>query len=97
MKKYTLRTIKRTTIYRANVEAVRAIWPEHVEDFARELKVAANHLISNGGNFRAENGSLICAFGWMHTPQGADRWADLNIALDRYELKGAENELQKSN
>lgn len=86
MKRYTLKTIKKTKVYQANIEAVRAIYPGPEEDFARELMAAANHLIRSGGRFLQDENRLIGAFVWSATPQGNAAWASLYWAIHAYKM-----------
>lgn len=83
MKRYTLKTIKKTKVYQANIEAVRAIYPGHEEDFARELMVAAN-----AAEVFFDHVSLEFAFKWAKAPQGFLPWIKLYYAIGGA-LKGA--------
>lgn len=78
--KYTLKTIKKTKVYQANIEAVRAVFPGHEEDFARELMIAAN----SAPRFLEYENLLISAFTWGGTPQGHDAWSALFWGLGGY-------------
>lgn len=89
--KYTLKTIKKTKVYQANIEAVRAVFPGHEEDFARELMIAANSLKERGLIFRASEPRLVAAFGWVHTPQGDAPWWELNRHLERFKRDKEQN------
>lgn len=71
MKKYTLKTIKQTKCYKANIDAIKAIYPDHVEDFARELMIAANSI-----NFLSLKFIDEC-FIWKTSPQGHQPWSCL--------------------
>lgn len=83
--KYTLKTIKQTKTYQANVEAVRAVFPGHEKDFARELMIAAN----SAPNFMDDDEALNGAFVWKEAPQGHDSWSTLFWAI--YDFKKEQN------
>lgn len=73
--KYTLKTIKQTAVYQANIEAVKAIYPGHEEDFARELVRAAN---STEAIFKPLETSIFNSFLWHETPQGYNYWQKID-------------------
>ena len=87
MKRYTLKTIKQTTLYKANIEAVRAVFPGHEEDFARELMIAAN----SAPNF-LDDEALNGAFVWKETPQGRDSWSTLFWAICDFKKEQNKND-----
>lgn len=78
---YTIKTIKKTKVYLANVKKVRKIWPDHVEDFAEELMVAANWLEDSVFKFNRDTPSILGAFVWKETPQGREPWFNIYQAL----------------
>lgn len=80
MKRYTLKTIKKTKVYQANIEAVRAMFPGHEEDFARELMIAAD----SAPRFHKDENLIIRAFIWSATPQGSNAWSALFWGLGGY-------------
>jgi hypothetical protein len=88
MKRYTLKTIKKTKCYQANVEAVRAIYPGHEDDFARELMIAANAVRL----FNAEGDLLVSLFKWNDSPQGHDAWETLYWAICKYNTEQTKND-----
>lgn len=87
MSKYTMITIKKTAVYKANIEAVRAIYPGREKDFARELKIAAN---SPTINFKSNDSRIIGVFCWANTPQGHDCWGELHNQICEYHARKAE-------
>ncbi|CAB4163671.1 CUE domain containing protein [uncultured Caudovirales phage] len=91
--KYTLKTIKKTKCYKANVEAVRAMFPGHEEDFARELMIAANN---NGGGWR-DNEYVSGAFYWHLSPQGYAPWEKLTTVISIYAQLTRINKEQNKN
>jgi len=87
MSNYNLETIKQTAVYQANIEAVKAFYPGHEEDFARELMVAAN---STKVKFSPHDSRIIGIFCWADTPQGHDYWCELNRQIKSYYARKAE-------
>lgn len=86
--KYTLKTIKKTECYKANIEAVRAVFPGHEEDFARELMIAVN----NASTFLDDDEALNGAFIWKETPQGHNSWSTLFWAIYAFEKEQNKND-----
>jgi hypothetical protein len=82
MSKYTLKTIKQTKCYKANIDAIRAIYPDHVKDFARELMVGFNTAASV-----VNDESIIGVFFWSSTAQGHDPWKNLYLTIKRWKAK----------
>ena len=80
MKKYTLKTIKQTICYRSNIEAIKAIYPNHWQLFARELMIAANATSDGVEIYRG----IASTFNWASTPQGYDAWSDICNEIFRY-------------
>lgn len=79
--KYTLKTIKQTKCYKANIDAIKAIYPDHVEDFARELMIAANHEDSNFGDCE----DIEWAFRWYFMLGKGGAWGELYYKISRGE------------
>lgn len=84
MSKYTLKTIKDTAIYKANIKAVAAIYPGHEEDFAHELLAVANSNLCMNPDAK----TIATAFHWESAPQGHNCWSDLYHEIFRYEMIG---------
>lgn len=78
---YTIKTIKKTKVYLANVKKVRKIWPDHVEDFAHELMVAANSFDECQYKFSHDEPCIGGAFIFAETPQGGAAWWSFYMAL----------------
>jgi len=78
MKIYTLKTIKQTKCYKGNIAAIKVLYPDHVEDFARELMVAANHEY-----IFDDHVDIQSAFYWAVSPQGHDAWCELYYSIKR--------------
>lgn len=88
MKKYTLKSIKQTPVYKANIDAVRAIYPAHAEDFARELMIAFNYIyMSNKDTFMSLATNIRHSFLWVVSPQGEAPWRLLCYEIEGYKKK----------
>jgi hypothetical protein len=88
MKRYTLKTIKKTKCYQANIEAVRAIYPGHEDDFARELMIAANEASADW----SDHSGITFAFLFHKTPQDSKPWVDLVKAIRKYNTEQTKND-----
>lgn len=80
MKKYTLKSIKETVCYKANIEDIKAIYPDHWHLFANELMMAANRDASDW----EDSETITETFTWWSSPQGSHPWNYLNFVLVRY-------------
>ena len=80
MKKYTIKSIKKTNVYKSNIEAVNAIYPGHGNDFARELMIVAN------GIDRVELNctSIASSFTWHYSPQLYLPWCQLHQKIRNF-------------
>lgn len=86
MSNYTIKSIRKTAVYKANIAAVKAIYPGHALDFARELKTAAN---SPKVKFKPYDSRIIGIFSWGYTPQGYDCWRELHRQIKSYNARKA--------
>ena len=84
MKKYTIEEIKKTNVYKSNIEAVKAIYPRRGEDFAYELMVAANSAGTNNSSCSLNDACLCFAFFWEDTYQGYGSWNVLCDEIYKY-------------
>lgn len=88
MKKYTLAQIKKLPVYKHNIKAIRALYPDHVKDYARELRRAFSSSLTIMVSQKDKD--LYYVFSWRSSPQGHDAWATLHRQIYRYnELTGA--------
>jgi len=79
MKKYTLKTIKQTICYKANIEVIKVIYPNHWKLFAQELMIAANERKTHFDDLD----DIHSAFYWKGSPQGHDAWSKLDDEIYR--------------
>ena len=80
MKKYTIEEIKKTNVYKSNIEAVNAIYPGHGKDFARELMVAANSI----DRVELHCTSISGSFSWDYSPQSYLPWQKLHQEIRNF-------------
>ena len=80
MKKYTIKSIKKTNVYKSNIEAVNAIYPRHGQDFARELMIVANSI----DRVKLNAVSIAGAFSWDLAPQSYLPWQKIYTEIKNF-------------
>ena len=95
MKKYTIKSIKNTNVYKSNIAAVNAIYPGHGEDFARELMIAANSIRRIDLNCirRIDLNciSIVGVFLWHLAPQSYMPWRKIYTEIRNFNNNNSVN------